>query len=94
MKLEPVNHADICRIVGRLNVSEGYLTACRYVLRTLDKGKPFSSLDKNHKRYILAATIQHHAENRAEYKAVMWRDRRVFAPRYFFNPDTKETVIK
>ena len=55
--------------------------------------KGFLKMPKNHRRYAIAAAIQHHKENRSEYLQIMRLSAERFTPRYFFEDSTKAVLI-
>ena len=57
-------------IVNRCNVGESYRDVIRTVEKSL-KTKSIRSLPKDKRRYLIAAVIVVHAENRALYRSVM-----------------------
>ncbi len=93
-KWEPVNHADVARIVGRLHVGQSYREAVRAVLEK--STVPFKRWPKTHRRYLIAAVIQHHGENRRLYGDVMrgTPGESDPPPRYFFRRADNKTIIK
>lgn len=92
--IEPVEHPDIQRIVGRCHVGESILEVVRYMTTRMKDGRAgWLKWTRSQKRYTIAATIQHHMENRGEYRRVMNRSGAEAVPRYWFNLDTKETTI-
>ena len=93
--LEPVYHPIVKRVVGRLHVSTRKLSAVRAVLKSLTGD--WRKLPKHFRRYVVAAAIQHQAEDYHLYRYVVGtvpREYPEFKPRYFFNPETKETTIQ
>lgn len=91
--IAPVNHPDVSRIVACLHVSASPLTAARAVRKKL---KGWRKLPASHRRYAIAAAIQAHAKNIHLYRYVngsVPRKFPKFKPRYFFNSETKGTVI-
>ena len=90
----PVSHPCVQRMVDRLHVGESYIAAVRYVMSRMQGGRKFVLGDaKTTRRYIIAATLHAHMENRIWYRQVMARSEEKFQPRYFFNRDSKATTI-
>ena len=90
----PVSHPCVSRMVGRLHVGQSYLAAVRYVMSRMQGGRKYVLRDaKSTRRYIIAAAIHAHLENRIQYRQVMARSNEEFQPRYFFDRETKTTTI-
>jgi hypothetical protein len=82
------------QIIGRLHVGESYLAVLRHVLSKIKGGRKFwLKLPKFHRRHLIASVIQHHRENRVEYRQVMARSREEFVPNYFWDDSTKSVLI-
>ena len=95
MKPTPIRHPDVSRMVGRCHVGESILEVLRYVVSRLDGGrKGFLKLGRNTRRYVIAAAISAHEENRGLYRHVMARSSESYRPRYFFHPETKAVTIR
>ena len=93
---EPVEHWDVKRIVGQIHVGTPPREAVRHVVTKLRGGvKGFLQMEKDRRRYVIAAALQHHASHLIEYRNVMsGRFDQKFQPRYFFNRATGEVTIK
>jgi len=90
----PVSHPDVNRMVGRLHVGESFLAVVRYVMSRMQGGRKGVLRDARfRRRYIIAAAIHAHMENRVLYRQVMARSQAEFQPRYFFDRDTKATTV-
>jgi hypothetical protein len=88
--MKPVSHPGMRSIVSRLHVGESFLSVVRHVLTKLKgKRKEWLKYPKNQRRYAIAAAIQHHRENRVQYRQVMACSREEFVPRYYFDNETK-----
>ena len=92
--MKAVKNYGISRIVGRQHVGESFLAVVREVLSCMKGGrKGWLKFPKHERRYAIAASIQHHKENRIQYRQVMACSRVEFVPRYFFDAETKWTHI-
>jgi len=94
---EPVRHDGIRRIVGRLHVNTPILEVIREVMSCMKGGRKTVLGDSAKCRYLIAATIQHHAMNLHEYRYVIGsvpRKHTKFRFRYFFNKDNKKVTIQ
>lgn len=89
-----VTNYGIRVIVSRLHCGESCLAVAREVISRMKGGRNgWLKFPKHERRYSIAASIQHHKENRVEYRQVMALSREEFVPRYFFDPKTKWTHI-
>ena len=89
-----IQHPVISRIVGRFHVSESILSIVRQSIIAMQKSrKKFFSMPKKHRRYMIAACIQHHKINRNIYRQVMTGKTIEFEPRYFFDAIDTNTLI-
>lgn len=93
--MPPVSHPLVRQCVNRRHVGESYRSVIRYVIdRCFKKGiKQSWKEEKKTRRYLIAAAIQHHRENRVEYRQVMARSREEFVPSYFYDKDTQHVHI-
>ena len=89
----PVNHPDIGRILGRVHCMSTHRECIREVL---SKSKtPWKEMPKHMRRYLIAACIQHHMEDRDVFVDVMsghFREER--KPRYWFRASDKRVEIR
>lgn len=90
----PVHSPMVRQIVGRCHVGESYFAVLRYVLAKIKGGrKEWLRLPKFHRRHLIASVLQHHRENRIEYRQVMANYRGEFVPSYFWDDSTKTVLI-
>lgn len=89
-----VSSPIVRQIVGRRHVGESYLEVLRHVLSKLKGGrKTWLRLPKFHRRHLIASVIQHHRENRVQYRQVMARSREEFVPSYFWDHEAQAVLI-
>lgn len=92
--LPPVSHGMISTIVGNCHVSESILDVVRITLSKMKGGRKAALKSaKFSRRYAIAAAIQHHKENRIEYRQVMACSSVEFVPRYFWDKDASKVLI-
>jgi len=92
---EPLEHSIVRKIVCGLHVGTPVLGVVRTVMARIQGGRARMLREpKVHRRYLIAASIQHHEENRHLYHQVQAGTFGDYAPRYYWRKDPKTVLIQ